>query len=127
MLWTLAGLHLCPQEVQRTTGHMQLWAAKRDTSRATVALSRECMGEGWSRLAGAGLEKPRLGERGELRAPHPNPELTHACLAACPGSQKPSGPQCWTGLVVCGGRAPLAGRWAPGPGAGVWWQVLRRM
>ena len=83
-LWTPAGLHLCPQEVQRTSGCRQLWAAKRDTSGVTVALSRECMGGGWSRLAGAGLEKPRLGERGELRAPHPNqppsPAHTPGCL-----------------------------------------------
>ena len=53
---------------------------------ATVALRRECVGGGQSCLAGAGLEKPRLEECGELWAPHPNPELPHAHLATCPGS-----------------------------------------
>ena len=83
--------------------------------RGHAALSSEALGggevaEGRGGLrAGAGLEGPRVGERPDLRAPHPTAPLTPA--QPSPAQPTPDPPQ------VC--RAGCCGSRVPGPGSPV--------
>ena len=62
-----------------------LWWSAATHLQGHVALSSEGDGEGGrGRQAGEGLERPRVGGRRDLRAPHPTPQPSHACPAGAP-------------------------------------------
>ena len=85
--------------------------------RGHAALSSEALGggevaEGRGGLrAGAGLEGPRVGERPDLRAPHPTALLTPAQPSPRPTRRRHAGPA----AAGPGSRVPEA-LWSPGPG-----------